>query len=91
MVAPSTKTPQPGTVELGERIYRERLRAVLEPAHNGRCVAIDVDSGDYEVDADALAALDRAEARHPKGGFFLGRVGQDSFVRIGAGAAGRGP
>ncbi|HMN41547.1 MAG TPA: hypothetical protein PKE29_11930 [Phycisphaerales bacterium] len=54
-------------------------------------MAIDVDSGDYEVDADALAALDRAEARHPKGRFFLGRMGQDSFVRIGAGAAGRGP
>jgi hypothetical protein len=82
MVAPSNQPSS--TVERGERLYRERLRCILEPDHNGECVAIDVESGDYEVDPSALAALDRARVRRPSGRFFLGRVGQDAFVRIGA-------
>jgi hypothetical protein len=72
-------------VDAGEKIYRECLRDRLEPTHNGECVVIEIQSGDYEVDAQELAALDRARARHPKGRFYLGRVGFPTLYRIGGG------
>lgn len=45
--------------ELGQKIYSETLKSVLEPAHDGEAVAIHVDSGDYAV-ADNHSAAARA-------------------------------
>lgn len=33
----------------GRALYENRLKALLEPEHNGKAVAIHVDSGDYAV------------------------------------------
>lgn len=73
------------TVERGDRIYAERLRHLLEPQHNGEYVVIDVETGDYELDADHLAASDRAAAKHPGAPLYATRVGFGSLVRIGGG------
>ncbi len=73
------------TVERGTRIYEERLRPLLEPQHNGEYVVIDVDTGDYELDADHLAASDRAAAKRPDARLYATRVGFGSLVRVGGG------
>jgi hypothetical protein len=39
-------------------------------------VAIDVDTGDYEIDADEMAAEDRLLARKPKAALWLTQVGR---------------
>ena len=49
----------------GERIYEERIKALVEPQENGQFIVIDIESGDYEIDADSLAAEDRLQARRP--------------------------
>jgi len=71
----------------GERIYEERLRAQLEPGDNGKFIVIDVETGLYEVDADHLAASDRAAAKRPPGGgaapFYAARIGSRTLGRIG--------
>src|SRR5438105_3277073 len=41
---------------LGGAIFDQRVRPSLRPDDNGKFVAIDVDSGDYEIDADDYAA-----------------------------------
>jgi len=70
-------------VERGTRIYEDRLRAILEPQHNGKYVVIDVETGEYELDHDHLAASDRAAARRPGAPLYATRVGSRSLGRIG--------
>jgi hypothetical protein len=52
-------------IERAKRIYAEQLRAVLEPRHLNRFVAIEPESGDYFL-ADAFdEAVKFARAKHP--------------------------
>ncbi len=59
----------------GERIYRTRLKALLEPAHIGEFVAIEVESGDYFVGPTLGAALAKASKKYPDKRFHIVRVG----------------
>ncbi len=51
----------------GLAIYDARLRAILEPEHNGKVVAIHVDSGDYAVARNSPLARRALRARRPEG------------------------
>jgi hypothetical protein len=75
-----------------KEIYDHDLRAVVEPEHLGEFVAIDTETGDYEIDADEGTAIDRAEARRPGGGpaRFIMRIGSPYAHQIG-GASFRTP
>jgi len=68
----------------GERVYQEKLRHLLEPAHNGRIAVVNIDTGEYELDRDHLAAVKRARARWPEGLFYAVRVGFPTLGHIGA-------
>jgi hypothetical protein len=70
-------------IERGKRIYEERLARDLEPQHNGKYIVIDVDTGDYELDANRLAASDRAAAKHPGKVFYATRVGYPTLGTLG--------
>jgi hypothetical protein len=41
----------------------------------GKSLALDIGTGDYEIDANELAAIDRLIARHPEGARYLLRIG----------------
>ncbi|MBM4032737.1 MAG: hypothetical protein FJ291_13240 [Planctomycetes bacterium] len=82
MVKPP-KDPE-GFARQAEEYYARALRAKLEPNHKGEYVVLDVESGDYEVDSDEMAALDRARAKHPDRLFYILRVGYRASVYIGA-------
>jgi len=47
----------------------------VETKHRGEFVAIDIETGAYEVDPDELAASDRLLARVPNAQTWLRRVG----------------
>ena len=47
---------------------------------------LDVESGDYEIDADDVA-LERMQAQHPEGRHFLFRIGYRAAYSIGGGSA----
>ena len=49
----------------GDEIYERVFRLILESGNEGRFVAIDIETGAYEIDADELAASDRLLARSP--------------------------
>jgi hypothetical protein len=62
----------------GEAIYAERLIALLEtPGNIGNIVVIDVDSGDYDVDASGLNASHRLRVRRLSGNLYAIRIGYD--------------
>ena len=67
----------------GDDIYERVLRPTLESGNEGRFVAIDIETGTYEVDADELAASDRLLARVPNAQIWLRRIGSRYAHRFG--------
>jgi hypothetical protein len=67
----------------GQEIYDRDILPRVRADDNGRFVAIDVDSGSYEIDRDDFAATERLLARHPDAQIWLARVGQRAAYRIG--------
>jgi hypothetical protein len=73
----------------GEAIYAQRIRALVEDAHKGKFVLIDIETGDYEVDADDLAATKRALAKRPEAILYGLRIGSPAAYRLGESIANR--
>jgi hypothetical protein len=69
----------------GDEIYDRSVRAQVEPQRNGEIVAIDLDSGAWEVDPDEITAAHRLEAHHPNAQIWAVRVGSRYLSRFGAG------
>ena len=59
----------------GEKIYRERSRPTLTEADIGKFVHIDLNSGDYEIDADDISGDLKLRARKPGSLYYGLRVG----------------
>ena len=68
---------------LGEAIYAERIKPQIEAGHIGEFVVLDVESGDFEVDPEEVAAAKRIIARRPNGVLYWLRVGSRSAYRLG--------
>jgi hypothetical protein len=46
-------------------------------------VAIDIETGDFEVDQSEIVACDRLEARHPNAQIWIVRIGSRHVRRFG--------
>lgn len=68
----------------GEQLYNDRVRSLVEGEHHGRIVAIDIESGAFEVAGDVLTASDQLLARYPDAQTWFVRVGSPAVYRIGA-------
>ena len=66
----------------GDDIY-SRIRPVLPADTKGKFVAIDIESGAFEVDADEQKASDRLSARVPGAQTWLCRVDSPHARRFG--------
>jgi hypothetical protein len=67
-----------------EAIYARSLRERLETDENiGKVLVIDVDSGDYELDTDEIAATHRALEKHPGAVLWGLRIGYDAMHALG--------
>lgn len=71
----------------GDDIYERVVRPRAEPVHNGKFAAIDVETGDYEIDASDLTAIDRLTTRRPGAAVWLRRIGRPYTYRLGRAAA----
>jgi hypothetical protein len=68
----------------GQEMYEREVRASVQPGDEGQFVAIDVESGSYEMDHDDYAATERLLARRPEAQIWLTQVGQRAAYRLGA-------
>ena len=76
---------QPGEIcDLGEKIYRERIKSQLPPSEKGKFVIIDVVSGDYEMDEDYIIASDRLWERRPDAVGYWVKVGYKAAFHFGS-------
>jgi frataxin-like iron-binding protein CyaY len=67
----------------GDRIYQTQIRSQIEAGNQGKIVAIDLETGDFEVDASEIAACDRLESRHPNAQIWIVRIGSRHVRRFG--------
>ena len=73
----------------GSAIYELYVRPQVEADNKGKYVAIDIETGAWEMDASETAAGDRLRLRVPDAQTWMMRVGYAYIRRFGAGRAGR--
>lgn len=70
------RTYAPGEIAIrGEAIYRERIHEIVHPVERGGFIVIDVEAGDYEVDASDVTATRRLRDRRPNAMTYAVRAG----------------
>jgi hypothetical protein len=67
---------------LGGEIFDRQVRPALRPEDNGKFVALDVETGDYEIDEDDYTAVARLRARKPAADVWLMQAGYPTTYRI---------
>ena len=85
MNIPQPRYTKDEAARLGDEVYDRTVRSHVEPTNNGEVVAIDLDSGAWEVDPDEVAAAHRLEVHHPDAQIWVVRVGSRYLARFGAG------
>ncbi|HTE19899.1 MAG TPA: hypothetical protein VK689_16160 [Armatimonadota bacterium] len=68
----------------GAELYEQELRRRVElPENIGKIISIDVESGDYAIAEDLIAAGDCVRARHPDAPMYAARIGYDAVFALG--------
>ena len=67
----------------GDAIYDRDIRPAIESGNQGKFVAIDIETGAYEIDVDEQVASDRLLTRVPGAQVWLRRVGSRYVRRFG--------
>ena len=73
-------------IERAKRIYAEQLRAVLEPQHLDRFVAIEPESGEYFLGDTFDEAVKAARTKYPSRLSHTIRIGHRAAFHMGGGA-----
>ena len=76
--------PRDERIRKAEALYQSTLRASLEPAHIGRFIAIDPESGTYGLGDEALEACLAAQQKGPQGKLVSLRIGYPATRFVGA-------
>jgi hypothetical protein len=66
----------------GHELY-ERIGPQVEESHRGKVLAIDIETGAFEVASDTLAATRQLRAHHPDAHTWCVRVGSQELFRMG--------
>jgi hypothetical protein len=66
----------------GNDTFTRQVRSLLRPEDDGKFVAIDVESGAFEVDEDDHAAVARVHQRVPGAQVWLVRAGYPATHRL---------
>ena len=82
---PTTKRTLDELASLGGEIFDRQIRPALQPEDKGKFVAVDVESGDYEIDGDDYTAVMRLRSRKPDADIWLMRAGYPTTCRIAVG------
>lgn len=68
-------------------LYEGGIRARVETSENiGKILVLDVETGEYEIDASGIVANQRALAKHPGAALFGFRIGYPVVESFGGGS-----
>ena len=74
----------------GDEIYAQHVRPHVEAGNQGKIVAIDVETGAFEVAEDTLTAAQRLLSRYPEAQIWCVRIGHRGVHRFGWSPMGAG-
>lgn len=83
MTVRQPRYPKEEFARRGDAIYDRDIRTLVEGGHKGEYVAIDIETGAWEMDVDPLTACDRLINRLPDCQAWLVRVGYPYLHRLG--------
>lgn len=67
----------------GNEIYESQVRQQIEKDNHGKIVAIDIETGAFEIAKDSLTASDQLLGQYPNAQIWFVRVGYRAVHRIG--------
>lgn len=67
----------------GNEIYETQIRPQIEAGHHGKIVAIDIETGAFELADDTITASDRLLERLPDAQIWRVRIGHKAVHRYG--------
>lgn len=67
----------------GEAVYDQQIRAKVECGNRGKFVVIDIETGDFEIDRDDLAATKRLLQKRPDAVLYGVRIGYPTAYTLG--------
>lgn len=70
----------------GDALYEQAVLPQLSSEDQGKFVAIDIDSGEYEIDPNQMQACDRLYQRLPNAQVWMARIGSRYLHRFGGAA-----
>ena len=68
----------------GDRIYQNEIRQKVETDNHGKIVAIDIETGAFELAESPMLAVDRLYERNPDAQPWVIRIGHRAVFRFGS-------
>lgn len=68
----------------GDQIYDSQVRSQVEAGNHGKIVAIDIETGAWEMDTDEINASKRLETHYPDAQIWFVRIGSRYVRRFGS-------
>lgn len=70
------------TAQRGDTMYERDIRPVVEEDNKGKVVAINIESGEWEMHDDLLVACDRLREKQPDAEIWCVRVGYPALRQM---------
>jgi hypothetical protein len=68
----------------GDLIYQTQIRPQVEAGNHGKIVAIDIETGDFELANSSMIAVDKLYERKPDAQPWVIRIGHRAVFRFGS-------
>jgi hypothetical protein len=68
----------------GNEIYQSQIRSQVEDGNHGRIVAIDIETGAFEIADDIVTASDHLLTKYPDAQTWFIRIGHQAVYHFGA-------
>ena len=68
----------------GDLIYQTQIRPQVEASNHGKIVAIDIETGDFEIANSTILAADKLYERKPDAQPWVIRIGHRAVFRFGS-------
>ena len=66
----------------GTDVYERLVRPRVEVGNHGKFIAVDIETGEYELGEDSISAMNRLLASIPDAQIWLVRIGHRATVRM---------
>lgn len=67
----------------GDSLYETNIKPQVEASNQGKIVAIDIDTGAWEMDTSEIIASKRLRGKYPDAQIWFVRIGSRSIRRFG--------